>query len=458
LVCILQSKLPRKSFTFMKILERPPDMKQFIATLQDGDRFVSLLTMGLGPAPDGKYRHWDTIRRMNRPDGLTPEDFWFAQKMARVGMRREISSFLDADGKPFWYCLPDPLLEYLHDVDRLAAGTLTAPEPLSRETGQRFIQMSVVEEAITSSQLEGAATTRRVAKEMIRSGRKPQTTGERMILNNYHAMLAVRELADNALSLDMIEHLHGMLTNDTRDEPVAYRSPGDGIGVYDNATNTLLHSPPPASESADRLRAMCEFANSKTHTHFLHPVVKAIILHFWFAWIHPFQDGNGRTARTLFYWFLLKNDFWIAEYVSISRLLKKAPARYGKSFLYTESDDNDMTYFILSQLQVLLRSVEELFDYVRAKTEELQDVSSLLTPGAGFNHRQLALLSHALRHSHALYTIESHKNSHGVTYQTARTDLLSLADEGLLVKEVRGRTFAFIPTRDLASALQNRGV
>ncbi|MEX1026434.1 MAG: Fic family protein [Candidatus Paceibacterota bacterium] len=442
----------------MKIPDRPPDMRQLMASLPNGDRVADLLNMGLGPAPDGKYRHWDTVRRMKPPEGLTPEEFWLAQKASRVGMKREIEAFSDTEGRPFWYCLPDPLLRYLHDVDRLAAGTLRAPNLLSQDTGQRFIQMSVVEEAITSSQLEGAATTRKVAKEMIRSGRKPQTTGERMILNNYRAMLAVRDLAHEPLSIELIEYLHGMLTEGTAPQRVTYRSPNDGIGVYDNATNTLLHRPPPADESANRLSAMCAFANADAHAHFLHPAVKAIILHFWFAWIHPFEDGNGRTARTLFYWYLLKNDFWIAEYVSISRILKKAPARYGKSFLYTETDENDLTYFILAQMKVLLRSVEELFDYVLAKTEEVRAVSQLLTPSSGFNHRQLALLSHALRNTSASYTIESHKNSHGVTYQTARTDLLSLADEGLLNKQTRGRTFVFVPAKDLAEVVRKRGM
>jgi len=277
-----------------------------------------------------------------------------------------------------------------------------------------------------------------------------------MIANNYRTMLHIRERTGEPLSLSLIEDVHRALTDGVTAEPVSYRKPGDGIGVYDNVTNVLLHLPPPAAELTERLQALCEFVNVPEHSHFMHPVVKGIILHFWLAYVHPFQDGNGRTARALFYWFLLKQGFWIAEYVSISRILRKAPARYGKSFLYTETDENDLTYFILSQMNVLARSVEDLFAYIAVKSDEIRLVSEQLSPDSGFNHRQRALLSHALRHPRAVYSIESHRRSHGVTYQTARTDLLALERAELLEKYRRGRAFMFRPVNSLAERLQSR--
>jgi hypothetical protein len=42
---------------------------------------------------------------------------------------------------------------------------------------------------------------------------------------------------------------------------------------------------------------------------FIHPVMRAITLHFWLAYDHPFCDGNGRTARALFYWSMLKQGY-----------------------------------------------------------------------------------------------------------------------------------------------------
>jgi Fic family protein len=81
--------------------------------------------------------------------------------------------------------IADPVLEMLHAIDRDASGHVSASEQITNpHTKERYVQSSLVEEAITSSQLEGASTTRKVAKEMIRSGREPLDRSERMILNN----------------------------------------------------------------------------------------------------------------------------------------------------------------------------------------------------------------------------------------------------------------------------------
>lgn len=198
---------------------------------------------------------------------------------------------------------------------------------------------------------------------------------------------------------------------------------------------------------------MCQFANATHNEAFLPLLLKAIILHFWLAYDHPFIDGNGRTARALFYWSVLSQGLSIFEFVSISRIINKGPVKYARSFLYTETDENDLTYFILFQLTVIRRGMQELSAYLKRKTKEIQETELFLQSSVLVNHRQLALLGHALRHPGIRYTIESHKMSHGVTYQTARTDLLDLAQKQLLTKTKRGRAFLFTPSRDLSERL-----
>jgi Fic family protein len=51
---------------------------------------------------------------------------------------------------------------------------------------------------------------------------------------------------------------------------------------------------------------------------FIHPVVRAIILHFMIGCGHLFVDGNGRTARALFYWSVLHQKYRLMEFISIS--------------------------------------------------------------------------------------------------------------------------------------------
>lgn len=211
----------------------------------------------------------------------------------------------------------------------------------------------------------------------------------------------------------------------------------------------------------DKIAILCEFANeSNPQGEFLHPVARSIILHFMIAYDHPFVDGNGRTARALYYWSMAKYGYWMMEYVSISTILKNAPANYARAYLYTENDDNDTTYFLDLNLRVILRAVKKLQDYLAKKTSEVKNVEAILsltTVRNSLNHRQLAVISHALSHPKHSYSFESHRNSHRITYPTARTDLLTLVDIGLLSKLKIGNTFYFTAFEDIASRLKNIG-
>ena len=277
-----------------------------------------------------------------------------------------------------------------------------------------------------------------------------------MILNNYRAMTRLRELAQGPLTTEMVFELHRILTEGTLDDPAAAgrpQLPGEiRVRVFD-PENQVVHVPPPAQELPDRLNAMVKFANGKSPDGFVHPVIRAIILHLWLAYDHPFEDGNGRTARALFYWEMLKQGYWMFEYLSISSLLVKAPAQYARAFLHTESDEFDATYFILHQLKIIRRAVDELMAYLRRKASETRKTVSLLRRTT-LNHRQIALMTHALRHPDFEYTILSHAQSHGVVRQSARTDLLDLQRRGFLVRRRSGRKFFFYPAEDLQTRLE----
>jgi Fic family protein len=280
-----------------------------------------------------------------------------------------------------------------------------------------------------------------------------------MIVNNFQAMQFVREHAGEPLTPTLVFELHRRVTEETLDDATnagRFREEGDDI-VIEDEVGRLLHRPPPATELQGRLQRMCDFANDRIDEHFLHPVVRALVLHFWVGYDHPFVDGNGRTARALFYWAMITEGYWLAEYLSISSILREAPSQYARSFLLTETDDNDLTYFLDYHLGVIRRAIDELQLYLDRKIREVREVESRLNQSADLNHRQLALLAHAMRHPGARYTIESHRRSHRVAYQTARTDLLELADKGLLRMWKRGKAYQFEAPSDLGRRLEEIG-
>jgi Fic family protein len=232
------------------------------------------------------------------------------------------------------------------------------------------------------------------------------------------------------------------------------RRPDEPVYVQNELTGEIFHTPPSAEELPARVEEMCRFANGDSPKHFVHPAIRAILLHFWLAYDHPFVDGNGRTARCLFYWAMIRHQYWLFEYISISEILLKAPAKYALAFLYAETDGNDLTYFILHQAKVISRAIERLHEYIDTKIQELTSVEAVLKSGAGLNYRQEALIAHALRNPGARYTIEAHRNSHNIAYETARGDLVALANIGWLEMRKAGKAFLFSAPPDISSRIR----
>ncbi len=438
----------------------PPDWQAVFS--RHRSRITRALAEGeAGILPGGRYEHWDKLRHRAAPEGLSPEQWWTAVKAARFPLRRSLP-MTDLAGRPFHFCLVDPMQEILHSIDSRLSGRIATDASVATE-GQRdrFLVTSLIEEAVTSSQLEGAATTREVAVEMLRSGRKPRDHDERMIFNNYNAMATIRRWKTQPFSPHAVLELHQQVTEETLDDPDdAGRMQGpdeERVVVRDPQTGSLLHRPPSARHLSGRLERMCVFANRKlTGRDFLHPVLHAIVLHFWLAWDHPFVDGNGRTARALFYWKLLQSDYWLFEFISISTVLRKAPGQYKRAFLETESDENDLTYFMIHQLRVIARAMDQLEAYLERKKREIRELEHRLRTNTPLNHRQLALLGHALRNPGAAYTIRSHRRSHRVAYATARSDLMDLAEQKLLDRSPPGsRPIRFHSPRDLVRRIDS---
>lgn len=433
----------------MKVPRPSPKLAPILARMGQA-RAIEVMTNARGPTVDGRYRHWDNLRHLRPPEGLTSEEWWASLVFSR-GSTAEPIGYAGTDGRDFMLSLPREGHRMLHEIDRGASGTLlSSTSGLNPARQEHYLVQSLEEEAIRSSQLEGASTTRRAAKAMLRSGRAPRTTSERMILNNYAAMRWISERRDLDITPERVLALHRIITEGTLDDPAdagRVQQPGEERIVIEDDEGERLHTPPPADQLLVRLSELCDFANGDRDDGFLHPVVRAVLTHFRAGYDHFFVDGNGRTARVLFYWVMLKEGYWLTEYLSVSRILRNAPSQYARSYLYAE-DDNDVTYFVLHHLGVTERALRDLRSWLREEADRLQETEALLVD-RDLNHRQRALLSHALRHSDAVYTHRGHAVSHGVTGMTASTDLGSLADAKLLTRSTVGRAYEYRVPRDL---------
>ena len=436
----------------MRKISKPPDIESLLSKYS-GDMNI---WKHMSPVVHGKYYHWDKVKYLKPPNEFNHEQWWLSIKLARLASRRYLP-FIDKNNRPFSYSLPDKVLEILHEIDGKAKGYIGFDGVVaSDEIRDRYIVSSLIEEAITSSQLEGASTTRKVAAEMLRSGRKPKNKHEQMIFNNFFAMKYIHKIVDREISLENLLHLHEILTNDTMDDPDdagRYQEPGEERVIVGDIYGKVFHTPPPAEQLPARFDNLIKFASGKSDKkgEFIHPVIRAIILHFIVGYDHPFVDGNGRVARALFYWSVLNSGYRVFEFISISQIIKNAPSKYGYAYQFTETDENDVTYFIEHQLDVISRALKQLEDYVVKKQEEVARIENRIK-NLPLNYRQIALLSHAIRHPGYVYTIRSHYISHNIAYATARSDLNNLAENNLLEQKwLDKKTLGYIAPEDLES-------
>ncbi|MBM4123802.1 MAG: Fic family protein [Nitrospira sp.] len=400
------------------------------------------------------YSHWQEFRYRPIPEGLSHEELWAYIKLGRIVHAKNIP-LADKSHKQFSYLTTDFIQRVLHEIDLWSGGNITQESPDPLPGRERYIIRSLMEEAIASSQLEGADTTRKVAKEMLRTGRKPVNKSEQMILNNWHAMQFIRENRRKPLTLEMLSTIHMTLTENTLDHPEEAGTIRTTDDIEVEYKGQVVHVPPPAHGIQESIQGLCKFANEEhKDDRWIHPVVKSIIIHFWLAYTHPFTDGNGRTARALMYWYLMRHDYLLFEYIAISRYIIRAPGQYVRAYLFTETDMADLTYFIIYNLRATRSACEDLKRYIQRKQRETQRSSMLLRKYKGLNLRQKGLVYHAIRHAGSVYTIESHKNIHGVVYQTARADLQGLVDQGLLQKTKAGKEFVFVPSERMVEKLR----
>lgn len=375
-----------------------------------------------------RYLHWSEIVYRVETDEEARR-LWNAIKFTR-----ELSSVkLDLFGMRFSFCMIPRFTEMLHYIDRDAAGRIETRLSGEKET-KRYLVSSLIEESIASSQIEGAATTRKIAKQMLLSRRKPRDSSETMILNNYLAMEAIKGRVDEPLSIDLILEMHRTITSGTlrdgREWEGRFRESDDVVVGDPQDEARVYHRPPSHDRVPEMVDELCGFANSDDGP-YIHPVVKAIILHYMIGYIHPFVDGNGRLARSLFYWYCLRNGYWLLEYTSISSAIKKSQVGYSYGYQYSETDGNDLTYFIKFNLECIRRSVDDLTAYMDRKAEEQRSVFGLIEGDSRLNMVEASVLKDMAK-DRSVFSIYEVQNRYGVVYQTARKYVQHLVDLGYL--------------------------
>jgi Fic family protein len=371
-------------------------------------------------------------------------------------LRTEIPGFEDLHRQPFSFARIDEIGRATHELDRGDAGRAMIEAMGDATVRERSRLDQIIEEAINSSVFEGAKlSTREQAAKMIREQQTPSSRGERMVLNNYRAMQHMLSMSERDLDLSTLLEVHRILGDGALEKNQAegrLRRVDEDIRVEESVTGEVWYTPPPAEQLPGRLEKLFAFANGRGDqpgAPFIHPLLRGIVLHFWLAYEHPFVDGNGRMARALFYWALLRSGYDFTQYLSISGPIDRKPQSYYLAFAHSETDQADLTYFVLHQLEVLREATRELHEKLRSHAKRIRDLSRTIADAEELNDRQRVVLASLMRSDRSeRITVQAHAATHRVTYLTARKDLQDLVARRLLRRHRVGRTDQYsVPTQ-----------
>lgn len=372
------------------------------------------------------YLYWDKIKY--KAKDCTPLQLWSAVKLFRFLRKKDLvfHSF------QFHYIVTDSIQKALHQFDMNMGGTLGSNIGIAETDKTKFMISSIMEEAISSSQMEGASTTRKKAKEMIQQEKKPKNKSEQMIMNNFITMKYIVQYKNEDLTAENLLYIHKLITSNTLDaieEEGKFRE-NDDVHVVNHANSEIVHTPPLQFDLKKLIDALCTFFNTDTEE-FIHPILKGCIIHFMIGWIHPFADGNGRTARAIFYWYMLKKGYWLTEYLSISRIIKDSKSQYEKAYLYSEIDANDLTYFISYHIRTMEKAFDALKEYISRKQKEVfQAAKFMKIPGV--NDRMAQILKIVHDDSDRILNSKEMESRFNISNYTARKDLKTLVELGFL--------------------------
>ena len=399
-----------------------------------------------------EYLYWDKVKYI-APKGVDKQVLWHAVKIQRQ-LNAQCIKF---GNYKFYFTITKNMLALLHNFDMNFGGNLGTKGIIPTTDKNYYLINSIMEEAIASSQMEGASTTRRIAKDMLRKKLKPTNKSQQMIVNNYETISRISRDKLSDFSMERLLDIHRSIANKTLDnvaEEGVFRK-NDDIFVVDGVTGHVAHTPPSYVEINAMLQDLCEFANNNNGDNFIHPIIKGIIIHFVLAYIHPFVDGNGRTARSLFYWYMIKNGYWLTEYLSISRIIYTNKTAYEKAFLYTENDGNDLSYFIQYHLNVMQKAFEDLKKYLQRKIDEQQNIFQFIGI-SNINERQRYVLKTISENKRILFTPKELATQFDVAVRTARTDLQDLVSMGFLsATNLNKRAIGYVKSDKFEILLQN---
>ena len=251
----------------------------------------------------------------------------------------------DFDGKPMVY------LESVARVSLSAARVLLTPQQSTRLYGTKAME----EEVLSTFRIEQIDTSRESVRRIL-SGLAPKDKEECRIYGMKQGLEFIADIS-NSITEENLFRLYHMTIGDFLSEEDRllpghwYRH--DGVTVIDSKTE---HIGLPWKKLPVYMKELVAFAAEKAAQNDL---IKAAILHFALAYLHPYFDGNGRMARLLHLWYLVQQGYPSVLFVPMSRFVEESCSRYYKA--YTQVEQNQQISGVLDVTPFLVYFAESVY-------------------------------------------------------------------------------------------------
>lgn len=323
------------------------------------------------------------------------------------------------------------------DENRFSLSTIELP----LVTRNRLRKNSKKKSSYASNKIEGNPLTEQQADEAIeKDEHKHFLKPEQEIRNYFLALNLLEEKLEKKelFSKKMILEVQAMVEKGASKEKIGLRGampPGMLFAVYDSATGTPDYIPPEYSEIPELLDELVKYVNTTDD----HPLIVAAIVHYQIVTIHPFEDGNGRTARLMSGYILDLYGYGFGGIGSLEEYFAYDPDEYYESLqmglppLYYSGRENPphpeiwINYF-LRMMELYSKKVCELSK--GAQEDDLAGSMSYL------NAKEKDLLAFLLKKRLLEFTPIDVSRMLGVTNKTIINRCAKLTNNGFLIPNI----------------------
>ena len=226
---------------------------------------------------------------------------------------------------------------------------------------KHIIDSQIISEIYSTNTIEGVKSTRKEIHEVIKSVSPTENKRFAGIVRKYISISQgdyeritspeqIRELFDELVSAEVADE----------DQPDGLLFRKESVNIYDMNSNAVIHRGDPHEKIIfSNITKLITFMTNETIPVF----VKVALTHYFFEYIHPFYDGNGRVGRFLLTSYLARKLDYFSAF-SIVEVILKNKANYEEAFMMVSDPKNmgDATLFVSQILSFIKQGQEEMID------------------------------------------------------------------------------------------------